>query len=318
MFELFKRRNFNDYISDTFDFFKSNGKHFFKNYFTICGGLLLVLVVMTSFFVKVYTGFLFSFDRYQNNNNLLIDYITNNGVWIFLGVVFTALLMFLLHVLNFSVPTIYLNLYSKNNNQSFETKDIIAALKTNFSRILLFFLGLLFVFTPLLLVVFGLIVYLLLKIMGVPVIILFAIPILLFLIPTIFCVVTLSFYEFLNERKNFLSALGSGFKHIRNQYFPIVGSVMILYLVIQVTMGIFTMIPYSIGIASVVTNPNPSSTEGLSTISIMMMVVMIIAMLVSFILNNLLMINQGLVYYSRKEYDENISSQDSIDLIGSE
>jgi hypothetical protein len=45
---------------------------------------------------------------------------------------------------------------------------------------------------------------------------------------------------------------------------------------------------------------------------------MVVSILMSFILNNLLMVNQGLVYYSRKEIDENISSKDSIDLIGSE
>jgi hypothetical protein len=89
---------------------------------------------------------------------------------------------------------------------------------------------------------------------------------------------------------------------------------------IQVTMTVFSFIPYLFGVASMVSSIQNPGTESdpFSTMRIMMLVVMVLSMLMSYILNNLLIINQGLVYYSRREYNENISSTDSIDLIGRE
>jgi hypothetical protein len=93
-----------------------------------------------------------------------------------------------------------------------------------------------------------------------------------------------------------------------------------MYIIIQVTMTVFTMIPYAFGMVSMVTSleQNPGSTEGLATFGIMMAIIMVITILMSYILNNLMLINQGLAHYSRRENDENIIAQDSIDLIGRE
>ena len=49
MFQLYKKRDFNELVSDTFDFFKIHGKNYFKNYFIINGGFLLILVVLLYF-----------------------------------------------------------------------------------------------------------------------------------------------------------------------------------------------------------------------------------------------------------------------------
>lgn len=81
------------------------------------------------------------------------------------------------------------------------------------------------------------------------------------------------------------------------------------------------MIPYIFGMASMFTTlkdqaNNPS--DSYSYISIMMTIVMVISLLASYILNNLILINQGMVYYSQRDYDENISSNSSIDLIGTD
>jgi hypothetical protein len=150
--------------------------------------------------------------------------------------------------------------------------------------------------------------------------ILIGIPLLLFAIPTAVSWISLSFYEYLNHDRSFFNAFGSGFKHIKNQYFPNIGSLMIMYLIVQITMSVFTMIPYAFGMASVFTSVQngPSDGDPLSTVKIMLTIIMVVSILMSYILNNLLLINQGLVYYSRRESDENISSKDSIDLIGSE
>jgi hypothetical protein len=87
-----------------------------------------------------------------------------------------------------------------------------------------------------------------------------------------------------------------------------------------VAMTVFTMIPYMLGLVTVFTGIEEGSrgTDTTSTVSIMMTMVMVFSLLMSYILNNLLLVNQGLVYYSRQEFDENKSADFSIDLIGSE
>lgn len=312
MFELFKKRDFSDYVSDTFQFFRETGKHYLKNYFTICGILLMVLAILCYFLFQLYFNFFLNFGRTNNNFAFIQNFTENNMALIIIGAVFIFLFIVLLSMLTYSIPVIYMDLYAKNNGNNFETKDILAKFKANFGRILIFFLGLIFIVTPLLILVFVLLVLLCFIIVG--------IPLLLFAIPTAVSWITLSFYEYLNHEKSFLNALGSGFTHLKNQYFPNVGSLMVMYIIVQIAMSVFTMFPYAFGMASVLTSTRNGSAheDGLSTVKIMLTIVMVVSILMSYILNNLLLVNQGLVYYSRRENDENISSKDSIDLIGSE
>jgi hypothetical protein len=312
MFALFKKRDFSDYVSDTFGFFKETGKHYLKNYFTICGILLMVLAILSYFLFQLYFNFFLKVGRTNSNYTFIQNFSENNAILIIIGAVCIFLFIVLLSMLTYSIPVIYLDLYVKNNGNNFETKDILAEFKANFGRILIFFLGLIFIITPFLTFCFALLVLLCLIIVG--------IPLLLFAIPTALSWITLSFYEYLNNDKPFFKAFSSGFKHIKNQYFPNVGSLMIIYIIVQITMSVFTMIPYAFGMASVFTSTRNSSVEpgSFSAAKIMFTVIIVVSILMSFILNNLLLINQGLVYFSRREYDENISSKDSIDLIGSE
>ncbi|MGL2967001.1 hypothetical protein [Flavobacterium sp. XGLA_31] len=313
MFELFKRREFGDYISDTFQFFRQTGKHYLKTYFTISGAMLLLLVVASYFLFQVYFDFTLNTGRDGNANaDYLQGYLLDNIAVIILVAVFLFLFIILLSMLNYSIPVLYMDLYDQNKGSGFEVREVLQNFRKKFGKILLFFLGTVFLITPILFVVFALLVLLCFILIG--------IPMLLLAIPTAFSWIILSFFEYLNNDKGLFEAYGDGFYHIKNQYFPIVGSAMVMYIMIQVSMTVFTFIPYMFGVASVFTTiENPqANADGLSTMKIMMTVVMVISMLASFILNNLLMVNQGLVYYSRREFDENISSNDSIDSIGLE
>ena len=312
MFELFKKRDFGDYVSDTFQFFRQTGKHYLKNYFTICGILLLILAIFSYFLFQVYFDFFLNIGRINNNFEFIQSYAENNAIVLIFGALFIFLFIILLSMLTYSVPVIYMDLYEKNNGNNFDTTAILTKFKAEFGRIFIFFLGLIFIITPLLILVFAILVLLCFIIIG--------IPLLLFAIPTAVSWITLSFYEYLNRDKPFFKAFGSGFRHVRNQYFPNIGSLMVMYVMIQIAMSMFTMFPYAFGMASILTSTQNGSVpdESMSTMKILLTIVMVISILMSYILNNLLLINQGLVYYSRRENDENISSKDSIDLIGSE
>jgi len=311
MFQLFKNRDFGDYISDTFGFFRQTGKHFMKIYFTINGIPLMIMLVLSYFLFQVYFDLLKTsmsgqdFSGFENSMTENFPFIVILAILLFLFLIFMSML-------SYTVPVIYLDLYDKKKGNNFSVGDVVSALKSNFAKMLIFFIASLFVITPILIIVFILLFLLVFIIIG--------IPLLLFAIPTSFSWIALSYYEYINFDKGYFEALSDGFSKMKSQYFPIVGSLMLMYIIIQVTMTVFTMIPYAFGMVSMVTSleQNPGSTEGLATFGIMMAIIMVITILMSYILNNLMLINQGLAHYSRRENDENIIAQDSIDLIGRE
>jgi hypothetical protein len=311
MFQLFKNRDFGDYISDTFGFFRQTGKHFMKIYFTINGIPLMIMLVLSYFLFQVYFDLLKTsmsgqdFSGFENSMTENFPFIVILAILLFLFLIFMSML-------SYTVPVIYLDLYDKKKGNNFGVGDVVSALKSNFAKMLIFFIASLFVITPILIIVFILLFLLVFIIIG--------IPLLLFAIPTAFSWIALSYYEYINFDKGYFEALSDGFSKMKSQYFPIVGSLMLMYIIIQVTMTVFTMIPYAFGMVSMVTSleQNPGSTEGLATFGIMMAIIMVITILMSYILNNLMLINQGLAHYSRRENDENIIAQDSIDLIGRE
>ncbi len=311
MFQLFKNRDFGDYISDTFGFFRQTGKHFMKIYFTINGIPLMIMMVLSYFLFKVYFDILKTGMSGQDSSGFE-NSMSDSFPFIVVLAIFFFLFLIFMSMLNYTVPVIYLDLYDKKKGNNFSVSDVVSALKSNFGKMLIFFIASLFVITPILIIVFILLFLLVFIIIG--------IPLLLFAIPTAFSWIALSYYEYINFDKGYFEALSDGFSKMKSQYFPIVGSLMLIYIIIQVTMTVFTMIPYAIGMISMFTSleQNPGSTDGLATFGIMMSIVMVITILMSYILNNLMLINQGLAHYSRRENDENIMAQDSIDLIGRE
>ena len=95
-----------------------------------------------------------------------------------------------------------------------------------------------------------------------------------------------------------------------------------MIIIIQIVMTIFTTIPYLLGMANMFTEFSPQSgpinPEKLSALPMLMTVVMVISLVANYILSNLIIVNQGLIYYSQKETEENSSVNHTIDLIGTD
>lgn len=311
MFQLFKKRNFSDYISDTFSFFKVTGKHFFKNYFIINGTLLILLMVLTYFVFKVYFEMMFA-NIGSSAPNFLEDYFNNNiGLIIGVFLLFFLLLMFI-SLLNYAYPVIYMSLYDKYNGSQFESKEIILELKSKFGKMMIFFIVLFLLGITAGLIVMGLVVALMFILVGF---------LLLFILgPALLAFVQLSFYEYLNTEIGIFDAFGRGFEKLKQRFWPIIGSTIVMYFIIQIVVSIFSIIPYILGIASIFTSleNQGSQEEAFSTFAIMMVIVMCISILFSFILNNLLLVNNGIIYYSLREENEKRNTINDIDLIGTD
>jgi len=313
MIALFKKRNFNDYLNDTFSFFKKDGKHFLKNYFVINGIFLLLLVVFMYFLSKIYFEAIFStLDNTNPGFHFAEGFLSENFGLFITSLIGFILLSLFLTLLNFAYPVIYLEQYDKNLGTGFETKDIINGLKSKIGKMLIFFFITLFLIIPVIAVLFTVLIFLSFIIIG--------IPLMIIAFPVLFSLMTLAFYDYLTTENGYFTSLGNAIGYLKKQFWPIVGVTMLMYMIVQIIMSIFSMIPYVIAMVilftSIENNTTGPTQDALSTFGIIMTVIFVTIILTNYILNNLLVINQGMIYYSRREHDENNVTFGEIDSIG--
>lgn len=314
MFQLYSKRSFGQLVGDTLTFFKENGSNYFKNYFIINGGFLLALVVIIYFLIKIFLEGAFSnFGATNGNENFLNHIYSNLGLFIGLGL-FLVLLIVLISIINYLFPVAYLKLIETKTEIT--TENIIKQLKTKVGKVVVFFLASLFVFIPIMLFVFFIMFLLMMVIIG--------IPLIFIVIPAVMSWITLSFYDYVSTDNGYFQSLGNGYRMLKSKFWPIVGSTAIMYIIVQVVVGVISMIPYTIGVASIFTNPEAMNNkvngvpEGLSFMMLMVSLLMIVSIILNYTLQNLILINQGIIYYSIKEESENVSIINDIDLIGSD
>jgi hypothetical protein len=229
-----------------------------------------------------------------------------------IALIIGAILLFMIiSLFQFTFPVVYLDLLDSKKGTNFTAKDILIGMKKRIPRILLFVLGSLFIIFPILMIVSGLLIMLCFILIG--------IPLLFIMVPAMMSFIHLTFYYYMNSNEGFFSAIGDAFDTIKQQFWPIIGATVVMIVLIQIVNTIFTMIPYVFGMASLFTTIKSGAREdAFSTMSILMSVIMVISTIFGYILNNLLLINQGMIYYSHIENTESSISNDSIDLIGTE
>jgi hypothetical protein len=315
MFQLYKKRGFNELVSDTFDFFKIHGKNYFKNYFIINGGFLLILVVLLYFFMKIFfEGIFASINNNQTGENLLLNNLTSNLPILIVGGISMLLLIFVISIINYTFPIAYLSLIESKKEIS--TKNLIDFIKSKIGKSIIFFLASLLTFLPLFFITFALLIALMFIIIG--------FPLMIIILPAYVSWVSLSYYDYISTEKNFLTSMSNGFNLLKEKPWPIIGSTVIMFIIVQIVVGIVYFVPYIIGMASFFTNPERMQgnqeqySEAFSFMTIMMTIAMIASILFNYMLQNLILINQGIIYYSSKEELENNAIKNDIDLIGND
>lgn len=308
MFQLYKKRDFSQLIGDTFTFFKMEGKKYFKNYFIINGGLILILVValylLMSFFFEG------TFAAAQNGNSTFLEdsLYSNMGIFLTVGALL-SLLVIIVSIVNYTFPVSYLSLLA--NNKEINTSTLFENLKQKIGRSLLFFLFSLFILIPIMLILMGITFLLIMIIIG--------IPLLIIIIPAVSSWIALSYYHYISNNAGYTESLGKGYEMLRSNFWTIIGSTFVMYLIVQVIVSIVTFIPYFFGMASFFVNPDGMQEEPenmVSFVTILASVVMIISLVFNYMMQNLILVNQGLIYYSATEVEENISINKEIDSIG--
>jgi MFS family permease len=309
MFQLYKNRSFGEYVSETFDFLRADGKHFFTQFFTIFGIPVLIVSFMLYYLTSIGDSF-----KGINSNNYLESFIQNNLPLFIILLVLFLILLFIFSFLIYSFPVLYLKLYQEKKGTNFSITDLLNEFKVNFWKIVVFFL--LMFFTLIIIMIIAIIpfVVLFITIIGIFVILFLSMGIALFSM--------LSLYVYLNNKDiGYMDAIGISFQHIKKNFWSTIGSFMIIYLIVSVISGIFSLMGGGFDIAKILTTIEtgtyPEEEEfGIKTI--MKAILVTLSYIVSYTLSNLITLNAGLIYYSMQDHKENINVKSDIDLIGTQ
>lgn len=307
MFIVFKRRTFSNLMNDTITFFKSEGAVYFKNYFSICGIMIMLYLLCSYFLIDIIFN---AFKKSKYETSPVDSFIDNNFGLIILLVIISIILVTIISIISASYPVYFLKNMDENPTSYQDKKLAVGLIKKDSGRLFIFGLGSLLLIGPLTLLLFSLSILLSMFIIGIPVIIA--------LLPTITSWVSLSLYEYISKRKGFFESYKIGLNMLFSQFWVIIGNTLLFYVVIQIVLALITSLPQVLFYANLLlsekSNTDFSETQGFR---LMFFAIFILTSLVSFVANNVLLINQGLIYYSIRENKENKQSYADIDMIGS-
>ncbi|NMR35996.1 DUF4013 domain-containing protein [Chryseobacterium aquaticum] len=315
--QFYKKRDFGTFISDSFGFFRTYGKNYFKNYILLNGLLLILMVVVVIFGYRELFSQIFG-SNLSGESSYMEDYFQNNmGLFVAVGII-TFLLFIILMIVNYLFPVFYLKRLSEGQ-QKIKVDDIVKDFKSNLGKIGILCLGMVFIVSPLSFILVGVSYALVFIIIG--------LPILLFVFPTVINMINFLMYDLFNSKRGFFESLSysirSQFSYAngreKSPYWKYWGATLILFIIMYVITTIFTMIPMIIFFATMMTNAPDGNFEQnpfAGTFGIIFFITYGFSLLVSFFLSNLMYVNSGLMYYdSREDLHQKVELAE-IDTIG--
>lgn len=310
MFQLYKKRNFNALINDTFIFFRVMGKSYFGNYIKIAGGFILVLLLLFYLVANVFFKNMFGGIQNYEQQQMLSKYFDDNIVYFIIVGGLCALLILFISAITYIFPIVYLKLMEGNNGTP-KTTEIIKGLKKSIGKLILFLLLSIITFLPIGLLLGALCALLIVILIGFPIaIIIFA---------ALSCWISLTLYDYLNNNSGYFTAMKNGFNIMLSNFWAHIGTTAIFYIIVYIVQMAISLLFYIIVGAFTMMRETPeNTTSSLSILGILMLISFIISILVGYMLNNMIIIGQGIIYYSGREANENHSLKADIDLIGTD
>ncbi|MBV7441224.1 hypothetical protein KRX57_07310 [Weeksellaceae bacterium TAE3-ERU29] len=302
-----KKRDFGELISDTFEFFKTYGKNYLKTYLTINGGVLILLLILVGVGFKDIIGQAFS-SNLAGESYYFEEYFDQNSGTLIIVSILVVGLIFLLSMISYAFPVLYLDAASKTKRNDFTVNEMFEKLKAKAGKIIIFSILSFIVFVPLLFITFGLSAVLIFLIIGLFLIIA--------LIPIFTAVVNFTLFDYLTTDNGYFTALGRAFGFVFSKNFwKYLGGVIVMYFLVQIIVSVFSVIPAFISGVSAATID--TTGEEMSTLSIILIVVFyFLSLVASFIASNAIYVMTGLMYYDSREDLQREVHFDEIDSIG--
>ena len=313
MFELYRKRQLGDNLGDTFTFFKNYGKNFFKIFFITNGAFLLLFAIV------VYTLLKVNFEHIQEsgleNNQLksdLLEYFNHNEGLVVALVFICVFLFFIMSLFNYAYPVLYLKLIAAGQ-EDLEVNDLSASFFKVLFKLIKFSIGYLFLVFPVLIIALIILFFLCFIIIG--------IPLLMIALPALFTFLNLHFYSYLTEEKRFFESLKHAYYLMKVDFWNTIGTTFIIMMIMQFVQFAITMCLYFVGmfiaLAYLIGNSASDNTNTVEPSPLLIgfiTIVVIVLIVLGNIFNNIIIVNQGMIYYSLESGDKQESK--SIDLIG--
>lgn len=302
---LYKTRDFSAFFSDTITFLKKDGTHFLKNYVLINGVLLVISLLAFLPILNLFIDFnSFEIRGDGNIKNLFLDNLNSGILLIYFAILFVASM--LINSISYSFTPIYLKLYQEKNGSNFSSSDIINSLKNHFPKILKYIIGMIVLTIPLLIALSIAFILVACTLVGI------LIPISIFMMLTMF-----TMFEYYHKPENrFFNSFSYAWDLIKLKFWHSVGCVALLLLLIGLIQQVFSTV------FELILNVNTgelliqNNLDFTSTMIGTILISMTFSIIISFITNSIIMLNQGIIFYSLKGEKDGIQTHSSIDEIG--
>lgn len=309
MIQIYKKREFGELISDTFNFFKEHGKNYFKNYIIINGLIVLLLVVVFVFSFQEIFAQLFN-SNLQGQRFFFEQYFAQNQISLIISGVILFVLLLLLSFINYSFPVFYLKRLAETGKKEITSEELLTDIRKNAGKFFKFFLGMLITMLPIMIIAMLFSALLMMIVIG--------IFLFIFMIPVILNIINFTFFDYFNTQRSYFDALREGFRIQFSAFWKYFGSTVIIYIVMQVVSYAFTILPMSILMGTFLTVPDAGNSENFKegTFFVILFIIYFISIVLSLLLSNIIYVNSGLMYYdSRKDLHRSLDIQE-IDSIG--
>lgn len=310
--QLLKSRNFGDYISDTFTFFKETGVHYLTNYFIInIGFFLLFLLGLIGFL-----GYFFGDAILMESTNQLDSeqFFKENIGMILLGMGVLMIIAILFNIISNSFTPVYFELYNEKKGNNFTTKMIFDGIKSKFFKGIKYMIGMLILSIPLMVVLAIAVMITICTIVGV------LIPIAAFTL-----LVTFTLYEYYFKKENrFFKSFGYAWELLTSKFWHAVGAVAVITIIVAIVQQIISFIveaAFGVQLSNnnIIVEQNPTTVFDVFTPELIALMsgAIVFSVIISFILNTVSYISYGIIFYSLKEEKEKLSGEDNeVDFIG--
>lgn len=317
MMQLYKKRDFGTFISDSFVFFKIHGKNYFKNFILLNGLLLILMVVVIVLGFREFFGVLFG-SNMSGESYYFEQYFTDNlGLFIISGILLFILYTALMTI-NFLFPVFYMKRIAEGAKE-IKTDDILSDFKTNRKKVIKAYFGLSFLVMPVATVLFGFSYFL--------IIILIGIVLILFVAPTLFNIITFLCYDYFNGNRGFFESLSYAIRaqfsypngREKSPYWKYWGSTIVMGILFYIVSGVLSAVPMILFMAKLTTaSPDGEFEQNPLTggFGIMIFFLYGISSLLSMFLMNVLYINSGLMYYDNRTDLHQKMELEEIETIG--
>ena len=301
-FQLYKKREFSDFIGDTLQFFKKYWKNYLQNYFLTNG---IVLLAFAGVYYLTFKDMFANMSNPQGMQQWSQSLINNPAAMVgMMGIMF--LLSIVLGVLSTAYPMVYLQLLATEGDGEFSVSLIWKEIMNKAVRILLFGLISIFVLFPAMMIVL---------VVGVALsFILIGIPLLILSLPAMMILSFQALYLFVVENEGYFRSLKKAWKITFDKFWHLVGATVVLYFCISIFSSMFSVIPMFFAMGSVITSGGQHGID--PSFGGLMAIMYVLMIFVTCILYNAIYIQQGLIFYSSQEKEVNVQAFSDIDSIG--